>query len=312
MFISVVLSFRNEEEVLLELIRRLRNVLKKDVGDNYELIFVNDASDDRSLDILINTAKGHNDIKIINMSRLFGGSVCVMAGLKYAKGDAVIYMDADLQDPPELIPELIRVWKENKEVEVVNTVRLSRAGEHPLKLWLTKLGYKILKSVSDIDLIVNAGDFKLLSRRMVKELLKFEEERPFLRGIVYWVGFKQAQVFYNRDARFAGKTKFPIYSKRVIKNFLDSALISFSDAPLKISLFLGFLVSVGAFCYLIIIFIMKFFNLSLPGWSAIMATMLVLGGMQLLTIGVMGLYINAIYRETKDRPRYIIKDMIEY
>ncbi|PIU03196.1 glycosyl transferase [Candidatus Shapirobacteria bacterium CG08_land_8_20_14_0_20_39_18] len=311
MFISVVLSFYNEEKVIPELIQRLRASLaiyKK----NYELIFVNDDSIDNSLVLLKKAARGHKDIKIINMSRNFGVGGCVMAGLKHTCGDAVIYMDADLQDPPELIPKLITAWKESQDTEIVNTVRITRAGEHPIKLWLTKVGYFLLKSVSDIKITPNAGDFKLLSRKAVNELIKLEEEKPFIRGLVSLVGFKQAQVFYHRDARWGGKTKFPIYSRKVIDNFLESALISFSDAPLKISLLLGFLVSMGAFLYLAIIFIMKLFNLNLPGWSAIMATMFFLGGIQLLTIGVLGLYIGAIYRQTRNRPNYIIKSLVGF
>jgi len=312
MFISIVLSFYNEEKVIPALVDRLRLALDIKYKKRYELIFVNDDSTDKSLALLKKAARGHKDIKIINMSRNFGVGVCVMAGLKHACGDAVIYMDADLQDPPELIPKLITLWEESGDIEIVNTVRISRAGEHPIKLWLTKVGYFLLRWASDIKITPDAGDFKLLSRRAVNELIKLEEEKPFVRGFVSWIGFKQAEVFYHRDARWGGKTKFPIYSRKVIDNFLESALISFSDAPLKISLLLGFLVSMGAFSYLAAIFVMKLFNLNLPGWSAIMATILFLGGVQLLTIGVLGLYVGAIYRQTRNRPNYIIKNLLGF
>jgi dolichol-phosphate mannosyltransferase len=304
-FISVVLSFFNEEENLPELVRRLRAEL---APYRREFIFVNDVSTDRSLEVLKELAAGHDDIKVVNMSRNFGVSICVMAGLRYAKGDVVVYMDADLQDPPELIPTLLAKWQADPEVEVVYTTRRSRAGESAFKLAITRLGYRILHATSDIKLVPDSGDFKLLSRRVVNELLKMDEAKPFVRGMVTWVGFKQVQVLYDREARHAGETHYPVLGWRVISNFLDSALISFSDVPLKIALLLGFLVSVGAFLWLIGVFIMKIFGYTLGGWAAIMATMLVLGGVQLLTIGVLGLYINAIFRETRHRPNYIVKD----
>ncbi|MEI8064261.1 MAG: glycosyltransferase family 2 protein [Verrucomicrobiota bacterium] len=303
--ISVVLSFFNEEENIPELVRRLRAVLPP---DRSELIFVNDVSTDRSLELLKELAVGHTDIKIVNTSRNFGASVCVIAGMRHAKGDVVIYMDADLQDPPELIPTLIETWRADLEVEVVYTTRRTRAGESSLKLLLTRLGYRILHTVSDIELVPNSGDFKLLSRRVVNELLKLNEQKPFVRGMITWVGFKQVQVFYDRDARHAGETHYPVLGWRVISNFLDSALISFSDVPLKIALLLGFIVSVGAFIWLIGVFVMRVFGYTVGGWAAIMTTMLVLGGVQLLTIGMLGLYINAIFRETRHRPTYIVKD----
>lgn len=307
-FLSVVLSFFNEQENIPELVRRLRAALTPICGERYELIFVNDASTDRSLELLKQLARGQRDIKVVNMSRNFGVSICVMAGLRYAKGDAVIYMDADLQDPPELIPTLVAKWQEDPEVEVVYTTRRSRAGESAWKLAITRLGYRILHATSDIKLVPDSGDFKLLSRRVVNELLKMQESKPFVRGMVTWVGFKQVQVLYDREARHAGQTHYPVLGWRVISNFLDSALISFSDVPLKIALFLGFFVSVGAFLWLIGVFVMKFLGYTLGGWAAIMSTMLVLGGVQLLTIGVLGLYINAIFRETRQRPHYIVKD----
>ncbi len=303
--ISVVLSFFNEEENIPELVRRLRVSLK---NRRYELIFVNDVSTDRSLELLKQLAAGQNDIKVINTSRNFGVSICVLAGMRYAKGDAVIYMDADLQDPPELIPSLLEKWQADPETEVVYTTRRSRAGEGALKMAITRLGYRILQATSDIELVPNSGDFKLLSRRVVNELLKMHEAKPFVRGMVTWVGFKQVQVLYDREARHGGETHYPTLGWRVISNFLDSALISFSDVPLKIALILGFIVSGGAFLWLVGVFVMKFLGYTLGGWAAIMSTMLVLGGVQLLTIGVLGLYINAIFRETRHRPRYIVKD----
>lgn len=310
MKISVVFSFFNEEDVLEELVSRVRTALAKELSGRirgYEMIFVNDRSTDGSLAILQQLAEGNDDIKIINMSRNFGISPCVFAGFEHSSGDAVIYMDSDLQDPPELIPQMLDLWLKNPEMDVIHTRRASRAGESKIKLFMTKIGYSILHKVSHIAIQPEVGDFKLLSRRAVNQLVRFKEHRPFTRGLVNWIGFNQTTITYHREERFAGETKFPVFSWGVISNFLDSALISFSDVPLKISLLLGFLVSFGAFGYLVVIFIMKYLNWSLPGWSAIMATMLMLGGIQLFTLGMLGLYINAIFIESKKRPNYIIE-----
>ena len=314
--ISVVLSFYNEARVLGELISRLRHVLKPlckdEVIGGYELIFVNDASTDSSLQILSEESKREKDLVIINMSRNFGVSECVLAGMQHAQGDAVIYMDADLQDPPELIPQLIAEWQKDEDVAVVYTTRTNRQGEHPLKLFVTKWGYRFISSIADIELPVDSGDFKLLSRTAVNELLKLQEKKPYLRGLVSWIGFKQKQVFYQREERYDGreKTKRRMLSRRVLYYWLDRAMISFSDAPLKLALFLGFFVSFGAFSYILIVFFQKIMGWYVPGWPAIMATMLFLGGIQLITMGFLGLYINTIFNEVKRRPNYIIKDII--
>lgn len=308
--ISLIFSFFNEEDVLEELVDRVRQVCRNDLNGrllDYEMIFVNDRSTDGSLALLQRLAENYNDIRIINMSRNFGISPCVFAGFEYSSGDAVIYMDADLQDPPEVIRQLVDLWLQNPEIDVIHTKRTSRAGESRIKLFITKIGYAILHKVSNIAIQPEVGDFKLLSRRAVNQLIRFKEHRPFTRGLVNWIGFNQTTITYHREERFAGETKFPVFSWRVISNFLDSALISFSDVPLKVSLLLGFLVSFGAFGYLCIIFLMKFMHWSIPGWAAIMATMLLLGGIQLFTIGMLGLYINAIFIEAKKRPNYIIE-----
>lgn len=309
MLISVVLSFYNEDDVIPELIRRLRAIFQK-IGCEYELIFVNDASTDRSLELLMEARKTKNDIKILNMSRRFGHMPGIVAGIHAARGDGVIYMDADLQDPPELIPEMIKAWQSEKDVDVVYTTRTHREGETFLKLWITNVGYRILKYTSNIDVAVNSGDFRLLSRRAVNEFLKFKEKKPFFRFLVTWIGFKQKQVFYARESRSSGKTKFPLFGKKIITQFLEISLIPFSDLPLRLCLLVGFLTSMGAFCYLLVIVIMKFLNLNLPGWSAIMAGILFLGGMQLIVLGILGLYIGAIHNEVKGRPNYIIKDTV--
>ena len=306
--ISVVLSFKNEEEVLVELLHRLRTALEK-VTENYELVFVDDASTDRSLAMLRERAGIDPRIKVITMSRTFGVSQCAIAGMAWSTGDAVITIDADLQDPPELIPELVAKWREG--ADVVYTVRRTRGGEPALKMEVTALAYRLLHIVSDVDMPIQSGDFKLMSRRVVDAVVRLGERDPFLRGLVRWVGFRQVPVYYDREPRFAGETHFAFYGRRVIWNFI-SGIASFSLLPLHAALVLGFGVSVGAFLYLIGILVMKYWGWNLPGWSAIMATVLFLGGTQLITIGVLGIYVGKIYEEAKARPNYIVESSIGF
>lgn len=306
MLLSIVFSFRNEIEVLPELLRRTRAALRSLDGIAYELIFVNDASTDGSDRLLRDEADREGDIVLLTTSRNFGVTACALAGIRRAAGDAVVYLDADLQDPPELIPDLVAAWRDG--ADVVHTIRRSRSGEHPLKLLVTRIGYRILARLSNITLIENAGDFKLLSRRAVDHLAAMGEQRPYLRGLVSWIGFRQATVPYDRQRRFGGATKYPVYGWRVLDNFFSSALISFTDVPLKLAIAAGFVISAGAFLYLVAVIVMKLLGWNLPGWSAIMATMLVLGGIQLFAIGIIGLYINAIYLQVLQRPTCIIED----
>jgi len=315
-FLSIVVSFFNEEKVLPELLRRLRAVLQKQMRlekiCRYELVFVNDRSTDGSARLLRREVEESGDVVLINMSRNFGNSECVFAGMRQAGGDVVIYMDADLQDPPEVIPQLLAAWQADPEVEVVYTTRLSRAGEHPLKLLITRWGYRLINMISEVDLPVDSGDFKLLSRRAVDHLLQIEENRPYMRGLVSWIGFKQVPVFYHREARFDGRsaTKFPVLSRRVISGYLDRALISFSDVPLKFSLFIGFAMSFLAGLYLCVVLFQKYMGWYEPGWPAIMATMLLIGGAQFIVLGFIGLYVNIVFLEVKRRPNYIIDSVV--
>jgi dolichol-phosphate mannosyltransferase len=313
--ISVVLSFYNEQSVLPELLQRLRAVfamlIANKVVGSYELIFVNDSSTDESEKYLRSELE-KGDIVLINMSRNFGVSECVIAGMAHASGDALIYMDSDLQDPPEVIPRLVDAWKKDQDAEVVYTTRTRREGEHWLKLLITKIGYRFINSISEIELQVDSGDFKLLSRRVVDYLLQLKEDKPYIRGLVSWVGFKQVQVFYERSARFDGpeNTKMPVFSKRVLYYWLDRALISFSDAPLKLMLFFGFGLSGISLLYIIVIFVQKILDLSVPGWAAIMSAILLLSGVQMMMLGFIGLYVGAIFREGKQRPQYIVKEVV--
>lgn len=213
--ISVILSFYNEEKVLPELLRRLRAVFSQMIAEqsigSYELIFVNDHSSDHS-EAILRAELAQGDIVLINMTRNFGVSECVMAGMTQAKGDAVIYMDADLQDPPEVIPKMVKAWQAEPDIGVVYTTRTRREGEHPLKMFVTKMGYRLINSISEIELPVDSGDFKLLSRCVVDRLLELKEDKPYIRGLVSWVGYKQVQVFYEREARLDGRQNTKIAS----------------------------------------------------------------------------------------------------
>ncbi len=313
--VSVVLSFYNERSVLPELLKRMRAVFANLIANNwvssYELIFVNDNSSDDSEEYLRSELQ-NGDIVIINMSRNFGVSECVMAGMDHASGDAVIYMDSDLQDPPEVIVKMVEAWRSDLDAEVVYTTRTRRDGEHWLKMLVTKIGYRFINAISEIDLQIDSGDFKLLSRRVVDNLLQMKEDKPYMRGLVSWLGFKQIQVFYDRDERLDGRenTKMKVLSRKVIYYWLDRALISFSDAPLKLMLFFGIGLSMLSFLYILVVISQKFLGLSVPGWAAIMSAILFLGGVQIMMLGFIGLYIGSIFKETKQRPRYIVKDVL--
>ncbi len=308
--LSIVFSFWNEEEVIPELIRRVRKALRGEEMQNdihaYELIFVNDASTDNSLAILTKEAGAEGDLKIITMSRNWGAVPCILAGMQHAQGDAVIYMDADLQDPPELIPQMVALFRKDG-VDIVHTKRLARDGESRFKLLITKMGYYVLQKVSSVEIQPEVGDFKLYSKRAAQHITALKENWPFMRGMAQWIGLKQTTIEYKREKRFAGKTKYPALGKRVRDNFLHSALISFSELPLKLASLMGVLISLGAFLFLIYTVIQKFLGHNLPGWSALMVTILFLGGLELLTIGILGLYIGSIFTETKNRPKYIIE-----
>jgi dolichol-phosphate mannosyltransferase len=315
-FLSVVLSFYNESAVIPELLRRLRTTLNGEIENGkiakYELVFVNDRSTDGSVDLLRREIETVGDVILINMSRNFGVSECVFAGLRHARGEVVVYMDTDLQDPPEVIPQMLDAWHADADADVVYTTRITRAGEHPFKLLITKYGYRMINAISEIDLPVDSGDFKLLSRRVVDHLLQMEETRPYVRGLVSWIGFKQVQVFYHREARFDGRgaTKFPVISRRTISGWLDRALISFSDVPLKLTLLVGFAMSCFSAFYLLVVLLHKIMGWYAPGWPTVVASILLLGGVQLTVMGVIGLYVNIIFLEVKRRPNYIIDSII--
>ena len=305
MLVSVVFSFRNEESNIEELINRVRNVFLK-LNINYELIFVNDDSTDTSLEILRKERETDKNIKVLSMSRCFGVSPCVLAGMEYSSGDAVVYMDSDLQDPPELIEKMIEQWQQG--YEVVHTTRTKRHGEHPLKMLVTRWAYKIINFISEINIKENTGDFKLLSRKVVNQILKLNEQDPFMRGLPVWVGFKQTHVYYERDPRFAGETHFSIFSKGPTKEFIRG-IVSYSSAPLYLSFYVGLLTCLVSILLITYAVIIKILGISgAEGVPSLIIAISFFSGITLIINGIMGLYIAKIYEQLKGRPRYIVAD----
>jgi len=303
--ISFVFSFKNEENNLEELIKRVDSSVKKLKNYNYELIFVNDDSDDNSAKILENLQKTF-PITLINMSRTFGVGPCVLAGFNHVKGDCVVYMDSDLQDPPELLDKLINKYENG--ADVVHTVRTERLGETKFKLLLTKIAYKVINFLSDINLPSEAGDFKLISKKALSKILDQKESRPYIRGLSVWVGFKQAYVEYVRKPRHEGKTKFPLFSAGPISQFING-VTAYSLKPLYFGIILGMISIVFSILLIFYAFYMKFTNLAVPGTAGIIITISFFSGIILLTIGITGLYIARIFEEVRGRDAYVIKNI---
>lgn len=306
--ISVILSLRNEEEVLEEMIRRLEAALDPTAYD-YELIFVNDASTDRSREILEERASTDPHIRVLNTSSRFGVIPCVVAGMEHARGDALVTIDCDLQDPPEVIPEMLERWSEG--ADVVHATRTRRLGEPVIKLMLTKLGYRLLNAIADIDLPVDTGMFKLIDRRVVKQLLLIEEQDAYLRGLVSWVGFRQEQIYYQREARFAGKTHFPLFSTNPIREF-SIGIISFSRLPLAAILALGLSLTAASMVALAAMLLATLSGVGVELAYYGFAVLVLLGAIQLLGLGIVGLYLGRVYRQTRGRPHYIIESAIGF
>tara|TARA_E500000178_G_scaffold350843_1_gene410621 strand:+ start:4406 stop:5338 length:933 start_codon:yes stop_codon:yes gene_type:complete len=303
--ISFVFSFKNEEKNLEELVKRVDLSVKKLPNYEYELIFVNDASDDNSEKLLENLQKKF-PITLINMSRTFGVGPCVLAGFKYTKGDCVVYMDSDLQDPPEILEKLIQEYE--KGAEIVHTIRTKRLGESKFKLLVTKIAYKIINFLSDINLPTEAGDFKLISKKALNKILDQKEFRPYIRGLSVWVGFKQAYVEYIRDARNKGNTKFPLLSAGPVTQFI-SGVTAYSLKPLYFGIILGMFSIIFSMLLIFYALYMKFADIAVPGTAGIIITVSFFSGIILLTLGITGIYIARIFEEVRGRDSYIIKDI---
>lgn len=305
--LSVVVPMYYEEAVAEECYKRLKKVMD-DNNFNYELIFVNDGSKDRTYEILKNIALSDKNAKIINFSRNFGHQIAVTAGVEAASGDALVIIDADLQDPPELITDMVKLWKEG--YEVVYAKRKQRKGETFFKLTTAKYFYKFLAHMSEITIPKDTGDFRLIDRKVANAFLSMPEKNRFIRGMVSWVGFNQTYVEYERDERFAGETKYPL--KKMIK-FAKDGIISFSTKPLKIITTIGFVSVILSLAILIYSLISKIFEKDIArGWTSIMCALTFFGGVQMLSLGVIGEYIARIYDESKGRPLYIIKDKVNF
>lgn len=305
--ISVVVPMYFEEEVANECYNRTKKTLNTLENYEYEIIFVNDGSKDQTLPILENIAKNDNNVKILSFSRNFGHQAAVTAGLKYTTGDVVAIMDADLQDPPEVIAEMIKLWEQGNEV--IYAKRKSREGESKFKLFTAKMFYKVLNGLSDVEIPKDTGDFRLADRKVIDVINSLPEHNKFLRGLFSWVGFKQIPLEYERKERFAGKTKYPL--KKMLKLASDG-ITSFSTKPLKILGALGLISVIASIIILIYALISYIFNLNqlTAGWTSIMVTVTFLGGMQLLSIWLISEYIGKIYDESKGRPEYIIDKKI--
>jgi glycosyltransferase involved in cell wall biosynthesis len=305
--ISILIPAYNEEEVLGMLYERLGKLAQDNDNYNFEFLFVNDGSRDRTLEIIKSYAENDKRISYVNLSRNFGKEVAMIAGFDHVKGDAMVIIDADLQDPPELIPQMIRFWEEG--FDDVFARRRSRAGESFIKKKTSAWYYKLLQSSTRIPIQVDTGDFRLLDRRCIEALKQFRESERYTKGMFSWIGYKKKELLYDRDPRAAGQTKWN-YAKLV--NLAIDGITSFTTAPLRISSFIGALVSFTAFIYILYLLIRPLFGVPTGGgYSSIMAVVLFLGGVQLLSLGIIGEYIGRIFNESKQRPLYFVEEYHE-
>ncbi len=307
MLISVVVPIYNEAPIISELHRRLTSALRS-LPDAYELVFVNDGSADASPDMLRALVVSDSHARLINLSRNFGHQIAITAGMDHARGDAVVVIDADLQDPPEMIPELVAKWREG--YDVVYAVREKRVGESVFKRATAAAFYRLITRITNVDIPVDTGDFRLMSRRAVEALKKVRERHRFIRGLVAWLGFKQTGVRFVRQERYAGSTKYPL--KKMLK-FAFDGITSFSFMPLQMATYLGFFVSVVSFLgILYVVYLRIFTQETIIGWASLMAAILFLGGVQLITLGIIGEYIGRIYDEAKARPLYFTQEVLGF
>ena len=305
--LSVVLPIFNEEEVIPELYRRLTDVLEG-LGEPYEIVFINDGSSDQSFQLLSHLAAQDRRVKVVNFARNFGHQIAITAGLDHSRGQAVVVMDADLQDPPEALPALITKWREG--YDVVYAVRAERQGEGVVKRGTASLFYRVLRFLTKVDIPADTGDFRLMSRRAVDALGRLREHHRFVRGLSSWIGFRQTAVPFVREARYAGETKYPL--KKMVK-FAFDGITSFSFAPLQLATYMGFGAAAVGFCYILYAIALKVLTDRLvAGWTSLVVAVLFVGGVQLITLGIVGEYIGRIYDEVKRRPLYIVADTVGF
>ncbi|MGI8803696.1 MAG: glycosyltransferase family 2 protein [Solirubrobacteraceae bacterium] len=296
--LSVCAPVFDEEDVVEAFYDRATAAL---TGFDYELIIVNDGSNDATAAILNRLADADPRLRVVHLSRNFGHQAALTAGLEHARGEAVAMLDADLQDPPELIRDMVGLWAQGSDV--VYAVREKREGETRFKLATAEWFYRVFDKLAQVDLEPNSGDFRLLDRRALDALLAMGERSRFLRGMTVWIGFTQTAISYQRDARHAGETKYPL--RKMLRFSLD-AISSFSHLPLQLATYLGFFFSVVAFLAIPVVIALRIFDAYLPGFSSITIAILMLGGIQLIAIGLIGEYVGRIYDEVKRRPLYIV------
>lgn len=306
-FVSIVVPCFNEEAVVRQTHGRLVGVLEK-AGLPFEIIYVNDGSRDRTLEILDGLVDSDNRVRVLSFSRNFGHQLAVTAGIDYAAGDAVVLIDSDLQDPPELIPKMIQLWQEGKDV--VYGVRESRSGESQFKLLTAQAFYRLINQISDVPIPLDTGDFRLMDRRVVDVLKKMPERDRFVRGMVSWVGFKQCPLPYARAERAAGESKYPL---RKMMLFAMDGLVSFSIVPLRIAMVVGFITAgIAVLGIFYALFLRLFTENWEPGWTLLFISIFFLAGMTLGCLGIVGEYVGRIYREIKRRPLYVIDERLGF
>lgn len=302
--ISILIPAYNEEEVLQHLYERLGKLADSTTDYTFEFLFVNDGSRDRTLEIIKSYAKKDPRIAYVDLSRNFGKEIAMIAGLDHVTGDATVIIDADLQDPPELIPKMIKYWEDG--FDDVYARRSSRAGESWVKKITSEVFYKLLKRSTSVPIQQDTGDFRLLDKRCVEALRQFRESQRYTKGMFSWIGYKKKEILYDRDPRAAGETKWN-YLKLI--NLAIDGITSFTTAPLRIASVLGILVSFAAFVYILFLVIRTaMFGTDLAGYPSMMAVILFLGGVQLLSLGIIGEYIGRIFNETKQRPLYFVEE----
>ncbi len=304
--LSIVIPCYNEEACLSELHRRVSKVAKDVSAESYEILFVNDGSTDRTWDIMQALAASNPRLIAINLSRNHGHQLALTAGLDLASGENILILDADLQDPPELLPEMLAEMRD-KAADVVYAVRRDRAGESMAKRASAKLFYRILARLTDTDIPLDTGDFRLMSRRALDALLAMPEQARFIRGMVAWIGFKQVPIIYNRAERLAGETKYP-FSKMLALAF--DAITGFSTAPLRFASHLGLWLVGLSMLLLAYIFYGWASGDAVQGWTSTMLIVVMLGAAQMFVLGMIGEYLGRLYMEAKKRPTYIVAEVV--
>ncbi len=306
--LSVVIPCFNEDPVVARTIDRLVAVVSGLDWIRCELIFIDDGSVDDTLAVLSDRQAADERIRVIALSRNFGHQVAVTAGLEHASGDAVVVIDADLQDPPEVIIEMLEQWRDG--ADVVYGVRSDRAGESAFKLWTARGFYRLINRLSDVPIPLDTGDFRLMDRRVVNALTSMPERDRFLRGMVAWVGYRQQPLRYQRDPRLAGESKYPL---RKMVRFAVDGVLSFSLTPLRLATWLGFTAAGFALALIVYTMLVRLFTQSwVAGWAMLMIAVLFVGGVQLVSLGIIGEYVGRVYGEVKRRPLYFVRKRIGF